>query len=192
MVPAGPAAMMGGAGAVMGVALEPGEHVVYFHRPSYTVDKAVFWIVGLLLVWVLIGIIFIVMALLVDGRNPRAQIVTNRRVIWIDGKGNPSQFPLAEAVDVDVERQRAQSHGQGLIGLAVSAAVNAVANSIANQNAKIDRKFWARGVAVILIGRSGQRFRVESRDAQGLGPVVARAVLEPGSADRMPPAPVTA
>jgi hypothetical protein len=187
MVPAGAAALAGGGTAtVMGVPLQPGERVVYFHKPSYAVDKAVFWIVGLLTLIVLIGIIFIVLALLVDKRNPRAQIVTNRRVIRIDGKGNPSFMALADAADVDVERQKAQSHGQGLIGLAVSAAVNAVANSIASNNAKIDRKFWARGVAVIVLGRSGQRFRVETRDAQNLGPCVAKCVLQPGSAEQMP------
>ena len=187
MVPAASGALAGaGAATVMGVPLQPGERVVYFHQPSYTVDKAVFWVIGVLTALVLIGLIFIYMAVTWDGRNPRAQIVTNRRIIWIDGKGNSSFMALSDAVDVDVERQRAQSHGQGLLGLAISAAVNAVANSMAAQNAKIEPKYWTRGIAVLVIGRGGQRFRVETRDAQRLGPCVARSVLQPGSAEQMP------
>ncbi len=57
--------------SVLGVPLQPGERVVYFFKPSYTGDKIALWIVGVLTVWMLIGIIFIVLALMVDSRTPR-------------------------------------------------------------------------------------------------------------------------
>ncbi len=72
----------------------PGERgVVYFFKPSYSGDKAALWIVGVLTVWMLIGIIFIVLAVTFDSRNPKAQVVTNMRVIEINGKGIPTWIP---------------------------------------------------------------------------------------------------
>ena len=53
--------MMGGAGTVMGVPMEPGERVIWFKRHDYTVDKIIMWVVGVLFLVVLIGIIFIFM-----------------------------------------------------------------------------------------------------------------------------------
>ena len=127
MVPLGPMGMMpatgGGAPSVMGVPLQPGERVVYFFKPSYTADKVVYIIVGVMLLIVLFGIIFIVLALLVDSRNPRAQIVTNMRVIEVSGKGVPRWMPLGDAMDLTAERQQATYGGGGLIGMAIGAAI---------------------------------------------------------------------
>ncbi len=136
MVPAGMAQ------SVLGVPLQPGERVVYFFKPSYTGDKIALWVVGVLTVWMLIGIIFIVLALMVDSRNPKAQVVTNMRVIEISGKGVPTWIPLADAVDLTAERQKGNAAGGGLIGLAISAAVSAVQNSLAEKNSKMDPTYW--------------------------------------------------
>ncbi len=176
-------AMAGGAPTVMGVQLAPGERVIYFHKPNYQTDKIVLWVFGILFLIVLIGIIFIVLAVIHDSRNPRAQIVTTQRVIEISGKGVPSWIPLADAVDVDAERQQATNAGGGLIGLAIGAAITAVANSIANKKSKMEPNFWKRTIAILVVGRSGQRFRMQTRQPLVLGPFVARCVLEPGSAD---------
>jgi hypothetical protein len=170
---------------VMGVQLQPGERVLYFFKPSYTADKVVYWILGVLLVWMLVGIIFIVLALLVDSRNPKAQIVTNMRVIEVSGKGVASFIPLGDIADLTPERQKANAGGGGLIGLAISAAVNAVANNMAEKNSKMTPDFWKRTIAIQIVGRS-QRLRIATREPLKLGPLLARAVFEPGSAERAP------
>ena len=186
MVPAAGQALASGGASVMGVPLMPGERVVYFYKPSYTAYKVVFWIFGVLMLVILIGIIFIVLALLVDKRNPRAQIVTNMRVIEISGKGFVTSIPLSDAVDLTPERQQNNGGaGGGLIGLAIGAAVNAIANSMAEKNSKMTPDYWKRTVAIHVLGRS-QRMKVMTREPRKLGPFLAHCVFEPGSADRAP------
>jgi hypothetical protein len=180
MVPAGPGgAMMGGAGTVMGVPMEPGERVIWFKRHDYTVDKIIMWVFGVLFLVVLIGIIFIILALIHDGRNPRAHIITNRRIIVIDGKGQQQSYALNQIADIDPVRQSAGGGGGGLIGLAVRAAVTAVANHMANQNAKIDPSYWNRTIAVTLVTHHGQRIQVPAGLNYGkdFGFTLARAVF---------------
>jgi hypothetical protein len=180
MVPAGAGgAMMGGAGTVMGVPMEPGERVIWFKRHDYTVDKIILWVVGVLFLVVLIGIIFIILALIHDGRNPRAHIITNRRIIVIDGKGQQQSYALNQIADIDPVRQSAGGGGGGLIGLAVRAAVTAVANHMANQNAKIDPNYWNRTIAVTLVTHHGQRIQVPAGLNYGkdFGFTLARAVF---------------
>jgi hypothetical protein len=175
----------GGAPTVLGVPLQPGERVVYFYKPSYTVDKVVYWILGVLLLVCLIGILFIVLAMLVDSRNPRAQIVTTLRVIEINGKGVPNWVALSDATDLTAERQRSNAGGGGLIGLAISAAVNAVANSMAEKNSKMTPSYWKRTIAIHVVGRT-QRMKMMTRQPLQLGPLLARCIFEPGAAHRAP------
>jgi hypothetical protein len=177
--------LAGGAQAVMGVPLQPGERVVYFFKPSYTGDKVGLWIVGVLFAVILIGLIFIYLAVTFESRNPRAQIVTNMRVIEINGKGVPTWIPLNDAVDLTAERQKSNAGGGGLIGMAISAAVSAVQNSLAEKNSKMDPSYWKRTIAIHVVGRT-QRIKVATREPQRLGPLLARCVFEPGSADRAP------
>lgn len=171
--------MMGGAGTVMGVPMEPGERVIWFKRHDYTVDKIILWVVGVLFLVVLIGVIFIILALIHDGRNPRAHIITNRRIIVIDGKGQQQSYALNQIADIDPVRQSAGGGGGGLIGLAVRAAVTAVANHMANQNAKIDPSYWNRTIAVTLVTHHGQRIQVPAGLNYGkdFGFTLARAVF---------------
>jgi len=177
-------AVAGGPPTVLGVALQPGERVLYYFKPSYTVDKVVCWVVGLLTLLILIGIGFIAYALLMERFRPRAQIVTTLRVIEISGKGVPSWIPLADAVDVIAERQQG-AYGGGLLGVVISVAVAAVANSMAEKNSKMTPGYWKRTVAITVAGRSG-RLKVTTREPSKLGPLLARAIFEPGSAERAP------
>jgi hypothetical protein len=167
------------AGTVMGVPLEPGERVIWFKRHDYTVDKVIMWVLGVLMLIVIVGIIFIILALIHDGRNPRAHIITNRRIIVIDGKGQQQSYALNQIADVDPVRQSAAGGGGGLIGLAVRAAVTAVANHMANQNAKIDPAYWNRTIAVTLVTHQGQRLQVPAAIGYGrdFGHTIARAVF---------------
>lgn len=177
MVAAGPQGMA--AGTVMGVPLEPGERVIWFKRHDYTVDKVIMWFLGVILLIAIVGIIFIILALIHDGRNPRAHIITNRRIIVIDGKGQQQSYALNQIADVDPVRQTAGGGGGGLIGLAVRAAVTAVANHMANQNAKIDPAYWNRTIAVTLVTHQGQRLQVPAAIGYGrdFGHTIARAVF---------------
>ncbi|MBK8258152.1 MAG: hypothetical protein IPK82_36485 [Polyangiaceae bacterium] len=185
----GQQAMAGaGGGSVLGIPLQPGERVIYFYKPSYTGDKIAFWIIGILTLIVLIGVIFIVLALIHDSRNPKAQIITNMRVIEVSGKGVPTWVALADAVDVEPERQQVQGGG-GLVGALVSVAATAIANSMADKKSKMDPKYWARGIGAHIMTRSGQKFHIHSRQANIFGPFLARCILEPGAAQMAPAVP---
>jgi hypothetical protein len=174
---------------VCGVQLQPGERVIYFYKPSYTGDKVAMWILGVLFLVVIIGLIFIYLAVTTEQRNPKAQIITNQRVIEVSGKGVPSWFPFADAMDVTAERQKNQNVGGGLLGMAIGAAVSAIANSMAENKSKMEPKYWARTIAINVLGRSGARFRMQTRQPQVVGPFLARCVLEPGSSEMAAPVP---
>ncbi len=181
-------AMGAGGGSVLGVPLQPGERVIYFYKPSYTGDKIVLWIVCALTFWFLLGFIFLYMAITFDAKNPKAQVVTNMRVMEISGKGVPMWMALAEAVDLEPERQKVQGGG-GLLGALVSAAATAIADSIANKKSKMEPKYWTRGIAVNIQNRNGQKFRIQTRQPLVIGPFLARCILEPGAAQMAPGVP---
>ena len=174
---------------VCGVQLQPGERVIYFYKPSYTGDKVAMWIVGVLLLVLIIGLIFIYLAVTTEQRNPKVQIITNQRVIEVSGKGVPSWFPFADAMDVTAERQKNTNVGGGLLGMAIGAAVSAIANSMAENKSKMEPKYWARTIAINVLGRSGARFRMQTRQPQVVGPFLARCILEPGSSEMAAPVP---
>lgn len=178
-----------GPATVCGVQLQPGERVIYFYKPSYTGDKVAMWIFGVLFLVVIVGLIFIYLAVTVEQRNPKAQIITNQRVIEVSGKGVPSWLPFSDAMDVTAERQRNTNVGGGLLGMAIGAAVSAIANSMAENKSKMEPKFWARTIAINVLGRSGARFRMQTRQPQVVGPFLARCVLEPGSSEMAAPVP---
>lgn len=174
---------------VCGVQLQPGERVIYFYKPSYTGDKVAMWILGVMFLVVIIGLIFIYLAVTTEQRNPKAQIITNQRVIEVSGKNVPSWFPFSDAMDVTAERQKNTNVGGGLLGMAIGAAVSAIANSMAENKSKMEPKYWARTIAINVLGRSGARFRMQTRQPQVVGPFLARCILEPGSSEMAAPVP---
>jgi hypothetical protein len=178
----------GGGGSVMGIPLQPGERVIYFYKPSYTGDKIALWVVFALTFWFLLGFIFLYQVLTFDKKNPKAQVITNMRVMEISGTGVPTWMALAEAVDLEPERQKVQGGG-GLVGALVSAAATAVADSLANKKSKMDPKYWTRGIAVKVQNRNGQKFRISTRQPLVIGPFLARCILEPGAAQMAPAVP---
>lgn len=174
---------------VCGVQLQPGERVIYFYKPSYTGDKVAMWILGVIFAVFIIGFLFIYLAVTTEQRNPKAQIVTNQRVIEVSGKGVPSWFPLADAVDITAERQKNANVGGGLLGYAIGAAVSAIANSMSENKSKMEVAYWRRTIAINIIGRTTGRFRMQSRQPLVVGPFLARCVLEPGSSEVAAPVP---
>ena len=174
---------------VCGVQLQPGERVIYFYKPSYTGDKIAMWVLGVLFLVVVIGLIFIYLAVTTEQRNPKAQIITNQRVIEVSGKNVPSWFPFADAMDITAERQKNANVGGGLLGMAIGAAVSAIANSMAENKSKMEPKYWSRTIAINVLGRSGARFRMQTRQPQVVGPFLARCILEPGSSEMAAPVP---
>ncbi len=174
---------------VCGVQLQPGERVIYFYKPSYTGDKVAMWILGVLFLVVIIGLFFIYLAVTTEARNPKAQIITNQRVIEVSGKNVPSWFPFADAMDVTAERQKNANVGGGLLGMAIGAAVSAIANSMAENKSKMEASYWKRTIAINILGRSGGRFRLQTRQPLVVGPFLARCILEPGSSEMAAPVP---
>ncbi len=180
--------MGGGGGTVMGVPLQPGERVIYFHKPSYTTEKVVLWIAFALSFWFLIGFIFLYQVLTHDKKNPRAQVITNMRVIEIGGTGVPVWAALGDAVDIEPERQQVQGGG-GLVGALVSVAATAIADGMANKKSKMDPKYWTRGIAAKVVLRTGQTLRFVTRQPLVFGPFLARCILEPGASQMAPAVP---
>lgn len=180
--------MGGGGGTVLGVPLQPGERVIYYFKPSYTGDKVALWILFGFTFWILIGFIFLYMVLTFDKKNPKAQIVTNMRVIEVSGLGVPTWTMLGDAVDLEPERQQVQGGG-GLVGALVSAAATAIADGIANKKSKMEQKYWVRTIAINIQDRSGQKFRIQTKQPLVLGPFLARCILEPGAAQMAPAVP---
>jgi hypothetical protein len=168
----------GGGGTVLGVPLEPGERVIYFKKHDHTMEMVMMLIVGVLTLIVLIGIVFIILGLTVNSRNPKAHVVTNRRVIFFPGKGPPQFFPLEGIVDMEPERQRA-SGGGGLIGMAIGAAISAAQNHLADKNHKLDPKYWNRTIAITAIYHTGQRAKIPAAIPYGqeVAMIMARAVF---------------
>jgi hypothetical protein len=180
--------MAGGGGSVLGVPLQAGERVIYFHKPSYTGDKIALWILFVFTFWILIGFIFLYQVLTFDKKNPRAQVITNMRVIEIAGTGVPTWVALGDAVDIEPERQQVQGGG-GLVGALVSVAATAIADGMANKKSKMDPKYWARGIAAKVVTRQGQTFRFATRQPLVFGPFLARCILEPGASQMAPAVP---
>ncbi len=191
MVPQGygPAPAGAGGPTVMGIPLEPGERVIWFRKHDYTMEMIINLVVGALLLIVLIGVIFIVLGLTVNSRNPKAHILTNRRLIWISGKGQVQQFHLNQLANIEAERQKSSGGGGGLLGAAIGAAVAAGMNHLANQNHKMDPSYWKRTIALNLVFGNGARARVPAAMGYGgeLGLITTRAVFN-READTLPPA----
>lgn len=178
----------GGAQLVLGVPLEPGERVIHFHKPSYTGDKIALWVLGVLTLIAVVGVAFIVWALLYDKLQPKGYFVTNRRVVSVDKRGTPVSIPLHDITDLEAVRNSSQAYGGGLLG----AAIGAIADHMTNKNAKADPKYWKRSVAVVLVTRQGTRVNVPSRKASDLGLFLINTLSVPGAAEQAPPVPVAA
>lgn len=173
---------MEGPPSVLGVPLEPGERVIYFHKPTYTGDRVGMIIVGVLLLFIVVGIGFLIYGIWMPKWVPRGQVVTTRRVINVDKNGFPMSIPLIDIMDVEAKRQNAG--GGGLVGL----AVRAIANSIANKQAKFDSSYWARTMWIVVISRMGQ-FKLPTKEPQTLGPILARLIAAAGNAENWPSVP---
>lgn len=172
--------------SALGVPLEPGERVVYYQRPNYRAEKTRLVVIGLLTLIVGVGVLFLALALFYDRLNPRAQIVTDRRVIVVDGAGRAKSTALADIADVEAFRQNTRYGASSLLGVAVGAAAAAIANRRANQHDKRSLEYWAHTVVVVAVVRDGRRVGIRTRDGLTLGPLLARCVLSPGFAAQLP------
>jgi len=189
MAPQGYGAPQGGAPTVMGIPLEQGERVLWFKKHDYTAEMVIMIILGVLFLIVIIGIVFIILGATVNGRKPRAHILTSRRLIWISGGGQVHQFHLNQLANIEAVRQQRSSGGGGLIGAAVAAAANAAMNHFADQNHKMDPSYWRRTTALTLIFGNGTRANVPAELGYGadLGLLTTRAVFN-READTLPAA----
>jgi len=172
-----------GGPTVLGQPLEPGERVIWFRKHDYTMDKIIQIAIGVVLLFILIGIIWIVLGITMDGRRPQAHAITNRRLIVFGpkGKGPPQSYPLSHIVDLNSIRRKATNMGSGggLMAMAAGAAINAAVNASANAQNKITKDFWARTETIDITFSNGQKVQVKCDDGYGpeLGLMLARASL---------------
>ncbi len=168
----------GAAPTVLGLPLEPGERVVWFKKHDYTTEKVIGIIFGVLFLIIIIGALFLYLALTVESRSPVAHALTNRRLIYFPPKGPPISYPLGWIVDMIPQRRQARGGG-GLIGLAVSVAVTAAMNAYADNNHKLSPSYWSRTESIDLVFSNGQRANVPGNTAYSpqLGILLARAVF---------------
>ncbi|CAN5561938.1 hypothetical protein BH09MYX1_BH09MYX1_64220 [soil metagenome] len=187
MAPAGGAPAMGTGQTVMGVPLEPGERVIWFKKHGYLLEKIIMITLGVFLLIVVVGIGLIIYGALLDRWKPKAHALTNRRLIYIDGKGVVTSYYFAQLADFDVERQK-QSGGGGLMGAAIGALATAAQNYVANQNTKLERKFWTKAVAILITYQNGTKVKcpVDPDYGPDLGLLCARAFFG-REAESLPP-----
>ena len=187
MAPPGQAPAMGGGQTVMGVPLEPGERVIWFKKHSYLLDKIIMITLGVFFLIVIIGIGLIIYGIMLDRFKPKAHALTNRRLIYIDGKGVATSYYFAQIADFDVER-KAKSGGGGLMGAAIGALATAAQNYMANQQGKLERKFWTQAVAIVVTYQNGQKVKcpTDTDYGQDLGHLCARAFFG-REAESLPP-----
>lgn len=167
-------------GAVLGVPLQTGERVIYYYRHDFTSTKVVLWIVGLLSLILIIGIFFIISAVILGRKKTGARVVTNLRVISISGDGVPWSMALDEIVDVEAERGAVQN--LGLVG----AIATVIGDNLAEKKSKMTAKYWTRCGVIRIKNRDGQVFGIPADQALVLGPFLARCIFEPGAAQIAP------
>jgi hypothetical protein len=173
----------------LGFDLNPDERVLWAVKRSYTGEKVSYWILGVLFAVILIGLWFIYMAVTIEAKSPRALVMTNRRLVVLEGSGAVSSYWLQEYVDLNPKRQQAQTGGRGgLVGALVAAAVTAGLNALANRNEKITPAYWARTIAIVFKHQDGRDIpvTVKPNEATVVGPMLARCILMK-EADSLPP-----
>lgn len=161
--------------AALGVTLEPGERVIRVDVASYTAERVVLAILGVMFLVIVVGVVLIVLAVFWERWQPRGVVVTDRRVVAVDKNGVATATNIAEVTDVESERQQSATGG-GIAGALVGLAVDAVADHVADKNPKADPGYWRRTAAIVLVLRGGARVRVPTRRAMELGPAIVRAL----------------
>jgi hypothetical protein len=162
-----------------GFDLAAGERVLWGRRRSYGSDKAGLWFLGIFFAPLLFGFYFIYKALTLERTSPRLLAVTNQRMVVIEGDGSVTSHWLGQFEDLFAQRAQGQARGGGLIGAAIGAAIVAGMNALANRNEKVDPRYWARTIGIVLKGRDGKDAHVAVRpeEASVLGPTMARIIF---------------
>lgn len=170
--------------SVLGVALEPGERVVFFRQTSFGFHKAVHWVMGILMLpMFLVGLFFIYVALTAEKNHPTAYAVTDRRFIFFPARGKAAQvIDFRQVGDVSPKRQSPASSG-GAIGMAAQLA----ANTQADRAARTHISYWANTIGIDFRMHSGT-LEVVKTAVGGCGPYVGLAIGQvfAGQAPQMP------
>lgn len=175
-----PPAQFGGGGTVFGVPLGPGERVIFFRKLDYTVSMIVFIVLGVLLLVVIIGIIFILIGALMPLYQDKAVIVTNRRVILIKANRQPRWMDLPNIRFVEARRR--YNRGGGIVGAAVAVALTAAAE----MSKPWDPSYWMNARGAVFVGWDGQRLPITMTNPGQVGMLVARIIAAPGSQETYP------
>jgi hypothetical protein len=180
MVPAGPSSLQTGGSTADGIQLETGERVIHFHACSYTSQRVLLIIVGIIFAIIVIGIALIVVGVLLPRWKPRSVIVTNKRVAIVGFKGDVKSTALLTDIKYLEAKRDVQSHGGGLVGLAVSAAMTVAAES----NQTTQPQYW-KSCKGIICNLTNGKLVIDVENPTELGPCLARAIA-PGGADQLP------
>lgn len=177
---------------VCGVALERGERVLYFHRADFRLQRIILWTAGILFLPVLVGLVFILLAVTFQRRYRNAQIVTNRRLIEISRTGEPTVVPLGELTDVNPLYPEFSAGGRlehAIPALVLEAAVDGVreaSDARARENPKVLPGHWNRAQGLRIETRSRGSRDILAHDPTSLGPFLAQILWDPHCVDRLP------
>lgn len=90
--------------AVGGVALQPGERVIYEVRPDFSSNKTAMLVLGIMFLLVVVGVFFLFAYGRIDKRNPRLLVVTSQRAIVVQGTGEVFQWWLQDIAELSAIR----------------------------------------------------------------------------------------
>jgi hypothetical protein len=115
---------------VLGIALEPGEKVIYFRDRGdpTTSDIVVRAILGVLLAIAIVGLFILAMAIFPKKWHVRAHVVTNRRlmVIYADGKAKEMRWEQLKKITLFRRRGVPQYFNLGTVNFTYDADIDAI------------------------------------------------------------------
>ena len=161
----------------MGITLEADERVVYLFKFNFTFTRVLLIVLGLVSLVLVIGIFLLAWGIVLPMFSPRAVIVTNKRVILV--QRTTEQARLADITKVSARRKLAA--GVGVVGQ----LANAGGALLAETEQATTGAYWHPSHAVLCTTKTGELV-LPLPGAEELGVLLARAVSDPSSVEKLP------
>lgn len=161
----------------MGITLEADERVVYVFKFDFTFTRVLFIVLGLISLVLVIGIFLLAWGIVLPMFSPRAVVVTNKRVILV--QRSTEQARLADITKVSAKRKLVA--GATLVGQAIN-ATNAL---LAETEQATSGPYWHPSHGIICTTKTGELV-LPLPGAEALGVLLARAVMDPSSVEKLP------
>ena len=178
-----------GGTTALGVALEPGERVLWADKPDHRTERVIFAVLGVIFLVVVVGVVLLLVAYLWPRWQPRGVVLTDRRVIAVDRHGAATSAALGSIRGLRAVRVQSSPGNGGLLGALLGAAVDAAADSMADKHPLHDPAHWKRTSAIELALHDGRNTQVPTRRAAELGPLLVRLLEEPARVATLPTVP---